>query len=48
MVAASVAKTLRTLLDVPVIDKNGTLTGASGQAIEVADQFLADSHNVAS
>jgi hypothetical protein len=48
MVSASVAKTLRTVMDVPVIDEDGTLTGASRQAIEAADQLLADSRHVAS
>jgi hypothetical protein len=48
MVAASVAKTLRTVMDVPVIDENGTLTGASRQAIDAADQLLAASRHVAS
>lgn len=45
MVAASVAKTLRTVMDVPVIDEDGTLTGASCQAIEAGDQLLAASRH---
>lgn len=48
MVSASVAKTLRTVMDVPVIDEDGTLTGVSRQAIEAADELLADSGPVAS
>jgi hypothetical protein len=48
MVAASVAKTLRTVMDVPVIEEDGTLTGASSEAIKAADQLLADSRHVES
>ena len=43
MLAASVAKTLRTVMDVPVIDDEGTLTAASRQAVEAAEQLLAES-----
>ena len=43
MVAASVTKTLRTVIDVPVIDDEGTLTRASRQAIEGAEELLAGS-----
>lgn len=46
MLAASVAKTLRTVMDVPVIDNEGTLTRASRQAVEAAEQFLAESGHV--
>lgn len=42
MLAASIAKTLRTVMDVPVIDEGGTLTSESREAIEAAEQLLAD------
>ena len=47
MLAASVAKTLRTVMDIPIIDDEGTLTQGSRQAVEAAEQFLADSGYVA-
>ncbi len=40
MLAASVAKTLRTVMDVPVIDDDGTLTNVSNDAVEAAEQLL--------
>lgn len=48
MVAASVAKTLRTVMDVPVINDDGTLTAASRQAVEAAEQLLAESEQLRS
>lgn len=48
MVAASVVKTLRTVMDVPVIDEEGTLTGASRDAVVAAEQVLAESEGAPS
>jgi hypothetical protein len=47
MLAASVVKTLRTVMDVPVIDQDGELTGASRDAIDAAEQLLAESPDTA-
>jgi len=44
MLAVSVVKTLRTVMDVPVIDQDGTLTDVSKDAIAAAEQLLADTH----
>jgi hypothetical protein len=40
MLAVSGIKTLRTVMDVPVIDDDGTLTTVSSEAIDAAEQFL--------
>ena len=42
MLAVSAVKTLRTVMDVPVIDDDGSLTDVSGAAIEAAEQLLAE------
>lgn len=40
MLATSVVKTLRTVMDVPVIDEEGTLTASSRKAVEAAEELL--------
>ena len=45
MLAASVAKTLRTVMDVPVIDDDGLVTATSRDAITAAKQLLTDAED---
>jgi len=42
MLAMTAAETLRAVMDVPVIDDQGTLTRASGEAIKAGEQLLAE------
>lgn len=42
MLAATVVKTLRTVMDVPVIDDDGTLTTSSKEAVEAGEDLLSD------
>ncbi|WP_130651013.1 hypothetical protein [Egicoccus halophilus] len=42
MLAVSATKTLRTVIDVPLLDEDGALAGASNDALEAAEQLLSE------